>query len=78
MRRLKLAIPATILLGGFFLSTTSMPGTPAYGKKEKKACTFCHAKTTVDKAEMIKNLNTTGTCYKDNEHSLAKCAGPKK
>ena len=31
-----------------------------------------------DKAEMNKNLNAVGTCYKDNEHSLAKCAVPKK
>jgi hypothetical protein len=53
-----------------------MFGTPEFAQKEKKSCTFCHAKVTSDKAEMVKNLNATGTCYKDNDHSLAKC-GPK-
>jgi hypothetical protein len=47
-----------------------------YAKKEKKAFNFCHTKVATDKAEMVKNLNT-GTCYKDNDHSLAKCGFPK-
>lgn len=74
MRRLKLVVPAAILAGGFLLCTSSVYGTPDYAKKEKKGCTTCHAKMVSDKAEMAKNLNDTGNCYKSNDHSLAKCA----
>jgi hypothetical protein len=73
MRAMKLILPTGILLGGLVICTTSMFGTPEYAKKEKKSCTTCHGKMTADKAEMVKNLNTTGTCYKDNGHSLANC-----
>jgi hypothetical protein len=78
MRFLKLAVPTVVLLGGFVLCTSSVYGTPEYAKKEKKACNTCHTKMSSDKAEMAKSLTDTGTCYKDNEHSLAKCAAPKK
>jgi hypothetical protein len=74
MRAVKVLIPAGIVAGGLLVCTSSMMGTPEYSKKEKKACTACHAKVSADKAEMVKNLNTTGTCYKDNQHSLAKCS----
>jgi hypothetical protein len=77
MRTIKLAIPAAILATGFLICTSASYGTQQYAKKEKKSCTFCHAKS-VAKAEMAKNLNGAGTCYKDNEHSLANCAAPKK
>ena len=77
MRTIKLAIPATVLATGFLICTTASYGTQQYAKKEKKSCTFCHAKALKDKAEMTKNLNASGTCYKDNEHSLAKCSAPK-
>lgn len=75
---MKLAVPATVLLGGFLICTSSVYGTTDYAKKEKKSCTFCHTKTVAEKAEMAKNLNAAGTCYKDNDHSLAKCAAPAK
>jgi hypothetical protein len=78
MHSLKTVIPAAILMAGFLICTTSMKGTPDYAKKEKKSCTFCHGKMSTDKAEMAKNLNTAGTCYKDNDHSLAKCEPAKK
>jgi hypothetical protein len=55
-----------------------MYGSAEYAKTEKKACTVCHAKVAGAKAEMAKNLNSTGTCYKDNDHSLAKCEAAKK
>ena len=77
MRSLKLVIPAAIVLTGFFVCTSTSYGTAEYTKKEKKGCTYCHAKQSTDKAEMAKNLNDVGTCYKENDHSLAKCA-PKK
>jgi len=78
MRAMKIAIPAAILLGGLLACTSSMFGTVEYAKKEKKFRTVCRAKVASDKAEMVKNINTTGTCYKDNDHSRAKCTVPKK
>jgi hypothetical protein len=73
MQYLKLVIPSTILLTGLFVCVSSMFGTPEFAKKEKKSCTTCHTKVTSDKNEMVKSLNATGTCYKENDHSLAKC-----
>ncbi len=78
MRTIKVILPAAILLCGIAVCTSSVYGTQEYAKKEKKSCTFCHAKTVSDKVEMGKNLNTTGACYKDNEHSLANCEAQKK
>ncbi len=72
--RLKLIAPAAVLMGGFLVCTSSVYGTPDYAKKEKKTCNYCHTKMSSDKAEMAKSLNDTGTCYKTNDHSLAKCA----
>ena len=77
MRMVKIAFPSLFVVGGFLLCTSAIYGTQAYAKKEKKSCTFCHAKSVSDKAEMNKNLKATGTCYKENEHSLAKCAPAK-
>jgi hypothetical protein len=77
MRTIKLAVPAAILATGFLICTSASYGTQEYSKKEKKSCTFCHAKATA-KAEMAKNLNAVGTCYKDNEHSLATCSAAKR
>jgi hypothetical protein len=78
MHRLKIAVPTTIVAAGMLLSVSVSYGTPEYAKKEKKACSNCHAKMVTDKKEMAKNLNDTGTCYKENEHSLAKCPPAKK
>ena len=74
MRPTKIVVPATILFVGVLVCASSLFGTPEYAKKEKKSCTTCHTKVSSDKTEMIKSLNATGTCYKDNDHSLAKCA----
>jgi hypothetical protein len=49
---LKMVLPAAILLGGFLLCTTASYGTVEYAKNTKKACTFCHEKTTSDKDAM--------------------------
>ena len=77
MHSMKLVVPAAILAAGFLFCTAPVHGTPEFGKKEKKSCTFCHVKVVKDKADMAKNLNAKGTCYKDNEHSLAKCTSAK-
>ena len=64
MRTLKLAVPATILMAGFILLTTSTYGKPEYTKKEGKACIFCHTKNG------DKELNDAGKYYAAHNHSL--------
>jgi hypothetical protein len=79
MRMLKLAIPAGIVAAGILLCTSVSYGTAEYSKKEKQVCTVCHVK--VGKADDMKkdpNLTAAGKCYKDNDHSLAKCNVPAK
>lgn len=73
----KVIVPAFIVATGLLVCSSAVYGTAGYAKKEKKACTNCHSKVVGDKAEMMKNLNATGTCYKDNNHSLAKCSSAK-
>ena len=70
MRTWKLAVPAAILVAGFMVCTTATYGKPEYSKKEGKKCVYCHTKMG------SKDLNDTGKCYKDSEHSLAKCPAP--
>jgi hypothetical protein len=77
MYLMKVIIPAVIVAAGLFICSVSVYGTPEYAKKEKKTCTQCHSKVVGSKAEMLKNLNATGTCYKNNDHSLAKCSTAK-
>jgi hypothetical protein len=72
MRAMKVALPAAILTTGFLLCTSATYGKPEYAKKEKQSCTYCHVKAGA------KDLNDTGKCYKDNDHSLAKCKAPEK
>ena len=64
MRVLKLVLPAVILMTGFLVCTTASYGTPEYAKKEKKSCTFCHAKMVSDKVEMAKNQTEAGKYLK--------------
>jgi hypothetical protein len=71
MRALKLVVPAALLMTGFLVCTTASYGTPEYMKKEKKACTFCHAKAEPQNKEaMQKNLTDAGKYYKEHSHSL--------
>jgi hypothetical protein len=67
MRAWKLAIPSAILGLGFLFCGTATYGKPEYAKKESKKCVDCHTKMGA------KDLNAYGQCYKDNDHSLAKC-----
>lgn len=68
MRKIQIALP--ILLGaGFLLCTTASYGKQEYAKKEKKACTFCHAKVEA-KDNMPKNLTAAGKYYQSHDHSL--------
>ncbi len=77
MRLIKVFVPSAIVLGGLLYST-SLYGRPEYAKKEHKSCNTCHSKVESNKAAMEKNLNATGTCYKEHQHSLASCEVPKK
>lgn len=77
MRLAKLAVPSAVLALGLLVCVSTIQATAAYGKKEKKSCTTCHEKMSKDSAEMTKNLKPVGTCYKENNHSLAKCADAK-
>jgi hypothetical protein len=67
---LKIAVPSAVVLGGLMLTSLSF-GKPEYTKKEKKGCTFCHV------AQGKKELNETGKCYAEHNHSLDSCE-PKK
>ena len=71
MRTLKVAIPAVVLAAGFLICSTSSYGTPAYAKKEKKTCTFCHSQVKpADKDLMKKSLTEAGKYYESHDHSL--------
>jgi cytochrome c553 len=71
LQRLRLVIPATVLLCSLTFSASVTFAKAEYSKKEKKACTTCH-----DKAGS-KELNDVGKCYGKNNHSLAACEPPK-
>lgn len=65
---IKIGLPCTVLASGLLLTAVRSNATPAYAKKEGGAkCTVCHV--TMGK----KDLNDTGKCYKDNNHSLDNC-----
>jgi ferredoxin len=72
MRVLKVAVPSAVLMVGFVLCTATSYGTPAYAKKEGKSCTTCHVKMG------SKDLNDTGKCYKEHNHTLTDCKLPEK
>jgi hypothetical protein len=67
MRLLKILV-ALAIVGGTVISISVAK--PEYAKKEGKACTYCHTKAGKP------DLNDTGKCYKENDHSLAKCKAP--
>jgi len=61
-------------MAGFLVCTTASYGKPEYAKKENiKSCTTCHSKMGA-KPE----LNDTGKCYQQNNHSMEKCKVPDK
>jgi cytochrome c553 len=69
MSRLKIFMPAAILLGGILVCTTASLGKPEYTKETKKACTFCHEKNAPgNKAEMQKNLTEAGKYFQEHKN----------
>jgi len=63
MSRLKIALPAVILLGGFLVCTTSSFGKPEYTKSTKKACAYCH----VDQKAKPKELTEVGKYFAEHK-----------
>lgn len=61
MIRLKVVLPAIVLIGGLTIPATMSFGKPEYTKKEKKGCTYCHTKAN------SKELNKVGECYKEKK-----------
>ena len=57
---------------GFFIAVSLGLGKAEYGKKEGKACTFCHP------AGKFKELTDAGKFYKDHNHSLEGYKAPDK
>jgi hypothetical protein len=66
MKRIKIALPVMILLGGFLVCGTATYGQPEYTQKEKKACSFCHTSATPKEAK-ADNLNDAGKYYQDHK-----------
>ena len=63
MSRLKLIVPAALLLGGFLVCSTASYGKQEYTKQTKKACTFCH----VDAQKAPKDLKDPGKYFKEHK-----------
>lgn len=66
MRAFKAILPAILLAGGFLACVTASWATADMAKKEKKACTFCHAKTE-SKEKMKANLTDAGKYYHEKK-----------
>jgi hypothetical protein len=66
MSKLKFALPAVILAGGFLVSTTLSYGKPEYMKQTKKACAYCH----IDSKAKPKDLTEAGKYFKEHNNSL--------
>jgi hypothetical protein len=64
MKSLKVIIPATVLLGGFLLSTTASYGKAEYTKATKKPCAYCH----VDAVKTPKELKDAGKYYQEHKN----------
>jgi hypothetical protein len=67
MSKLKIALPAALLVGGFLLCTTASYATLDAAKATKKGCTFCHSvKGSVTK-ENAKELTPAGKYYHEKK-----------
>jgi hypothetical protein len=55
---------------GMVLFSGNLQANKKWADQTKQKCTYCHVKA--GKPE----LNDTGKCFKDNDHSLDKCKAP--
>jgi len=63
MSRLKIIVPAALVLGGFLVCSTASYGKAEYTKATKKTCTFCH----VDQVKTPKDLKEAGKYYQEHK-----------
>lgn len=61
MTKLKLVVPAIVLIGGLTVPALVSFAKPEYTKKEQKGCIVCHTKAG------SKELNKVGECYKEKK-----------
>jgi hypothetical protein len=63
MSRLKLILPAALVLGGFLVCSTTSYAKKEYTTSTKKPCTYCH----VDAAKTPKELKAPGKYYQEHK-----------
>jgi hypothetical protein len=64
MSRLKVIVPAALVMGGFLICSTASYGKQEYTKQTKKACGYCH----VDQAKAPKDLKEPGKYFKEHKN----------
>ena len=63
MSRLKVILPAALILGSFLALSTVSFGKQEYTKQTKKACVYCH----VDAAKTPKELKAPGKYFQEHK-----------
>jgi len=67
MSRLKIVVPAVILVGGFLVCSVASYGNKDAASATKKSCIYCHQKVSGDKDAMKANLTDAGKYYKEKK-----------
>jgi hypothetical protein len=68
MSRLKLIVPAALVLGGFLVCSTASYGKPEYTKSTKKACGYCHTVAAPKAGDpTAKDLKEPGKYYQEHK-----------
>ncbi len=68
MSKIKLILPAAILLGGFLVCTTASFGTTDIAKQTKKGCTYCHVNPSAKKGDpKAKEFTDAGKYYAEKK-----------
>jgi hypothetical protein len=69
MSKIKIFLPAAILLGGFLAYTTASFGTIDDAKKSKKSCAYCHTQASPPKKGDPKasDLKDAGKYWKEKK-----------
>lgn len=68
MFKLRIALPAAILAGGFLLCTTASYGTAEMAKQTKKSCSYCHVQAVPKKGDAkATELKDAGKYYKEHK-----------
>ena len=63
MSKLKIVLPAALVLGGFLVCSTTSYAKKEYTTSTKKPCTYCH----VDAAKTPKELKAPGKYYQEHK-----------